>query len=329
MIGTEIAVQAAQVGHEVTIFSRGVKRRTCHLSVNAIYGDRKNREEFKYCLKGLKFDAVIDMAAYCPQDAAQTLAAFDGQVEHIVFASSVAAYQQPYGLLPLKEKDAVLRTDRQFAYGFQKAEMERFLTACVSHSHLTVLRPSLTYGVEGHNVGVLRQNANLAVRIKSGKPLLLFGDGLNPCHFTFVGDMARAFVLTLFNPLTYGRCFHVASDETKTWQEFYSAIATLAGEPLALCYLPSQALFEANPILFGHVYFEKRFCSLYDCSAFREAVPAWTCKLHLKEGVKQLYAWWESENFPIDIEKDHLEDSLCEIALEQLAQLRVSCGMAR
>ena len=192
-ISREITRQAAEAGHDVTIFNRGTRTdASTPAGVKVITGDRRNPGELKAKLGTIKADAVIDMISFNADDAKTTMDIFDGRVEHIIFTSSVAAYNQPARHIPIKEEYETLRTEPAFPYGFEKANMERYLDGMEKKSNVTIIRPSLTFGIGCANIGVIRQNANIARRIRDGRPLLMFGDGTNPWTFTFAPHLAKA-----------------------------------------------------------------------------------------------------------------------------------------
>ena len=113
-------------------------------------------------------------------------------------------YDRPYHSYPIREDSKHLRTDPAFSYGFQKAEMERYLQAEIAKDQpgaaITILRPSFTFGDGTTNFGILRQNRNVVRRIREGKPVVMTGEGSIPWSFTFAPDLANAFLLSCGNP---------------------------------------------------------------------------------------------------------------------------------
>ncbi len=311
-ISREITRQAVEAGFDVTIFNRGTRAdANTPKGVKVITGDRKVPGELKQKLRGLEFDAVIDMICYGAEDARTTMSIFDGRAQQVIFTSSVAAYEHPVRTLPVTERNIVLRTDPTFTYGFEKANMERFLTTMEKKSAITIIRPSLTFGVGCKNLGVMRQNANIARRIAAGKPLVMFGDGTALWTFTFAPDMGSAYVKSLLRPSTYDRAFHVTSGHINIFEELYTTVGDIMGRKPEIVHAATDLLCSFDKDLFNHIALEKKYGAVFDCSSFREAVPDWEPRYDLRAGMEMIYSWWESEGFPYEKEKDELEDRIC------------------
>ena len=160
-------------------------------------------------------------------------------------------------------------------------------------------------------MGVLRQNANIPYRIKSGKPLVLFGDGTVPWSFTFAPDLARAYVLSCLNPAVYNDFFNVANSSICMWKDIYEMTGKILNRTVEYRYVPSSILRMADPDLFLHLEMEKKYANVFDCSKFNHAVPEFQINYPLEKGLEMMLDWWDSENIPVDIEKDKLEDLIC------------------
>lgn len=309
----QITLQAVQAGHDVTVFNRGTRKDFAVPSeVRVVTGDRRTpgllEEKFHNC----SFDAVIDMLSYTEDDALQTLKVFDGHVQHIIFTSSTAAYEMPQRTVPVREDSCALWTENIFPYGFEKAKMERRVWSTVSEAAKTIIRPSLTFGVGCSNIGILRQNANIMYRILEGRSLVMMGDGTMYRNFTFAPDMADAYLKTLLNPAAYGKAFNVTNGISYMWDDLYNTVASVLGCKADLVHISTETLLCFDPVLFGHLELEKKYCGLFDCSAFRQAVPDWKPRYDLKKGMEMIVSWWQESRFPLNEEKDIKETLICE-----------------
>lgn len=312
-ISREIVRQAIGCGHEVTIFNRGTQPPPSGARV--LTGDRHDAGDFAQKMAQVDADVVIDMICFRESDARQTVEAFAGRATQLIFASSVAAYDRPCRSFPVREEHERLRTDPAFQYGFQKAEMERFLQSKMGKTGtaITILRPSLTFGAGSANFGILRQNRNVARRIAEGKPVVMTGEGAVPWSFTFTPDLASAFVLACGNEKTYNDWFHVANTEQTVWEELYRAVGRAVGREPVLYYVPSRLLMELDPQTCSHLYYEKVHFACYSNEKFLKAAPGFAPKISLDEGIRQLVDWWDASGFPYDPEKEQLEDGVCRL----------------
>jgi nucleoside-diphosphate-sugar epimerase len=100
-ISTSIVKLLVEVGHEVTVFNRGVSPGLPE-GVRHLAGDRKDRAAFEAALQAERFDGVIDMICFDAEDARSTLRACR-DVQHLVHCSTVCTYGVAYDWLPVTE----------------------------------------------------------------------------------------------------------------------------------------------------------------------------------------------------------------------------------
>jgi 2'-hydroxyisoflavone reductase len=158
-IGRHLVDAALARGHEVTLFNRGREAPTLYPDVERLAGDRRGDLA---ALRGRRWDAVIDTAAYVPsvvESAARLLAP---SIEHYTFISTRSVYTDyansgedgPVATLTdeaLREAEAIRPEGRSFAmlygesYGGLKVLCERAAEAAMP-GRVLVLRPGLIVG---------------------------------------------------------------------------------------------------------------------------------------------------------------------------------------
>jgi len=315
VISRAIVQRLLDSDHEVTLFNRGNKTLVFQKDVQQITGDRLDRESFRNRFQKETFDAVIDMICFNADDAKSTIETFRDNTDQMVICSSVAAYKRPYNSVPTTEAGEEFYDNPEFGYSFHKAEVERYLKTVMDGEKLpvTIIRPSLTYGIGAANIGVLRQNYGIVHRIRNDKPLIMFGDGSTSWSWTFATDLAKAFVGVLGNEKTYGQAYNATSEERRIWEDLYLEFGNLVGKEPHIVHLPSELLYRAAPNLCNHLYFEKTFAGLFDNSKIKKDVPTFKVEISLNEGLQNMLAWWEKEENQVDPEKEILEDRLVNI----------------
>lgn len=313
VISREIVKQALEKNFEVTIFNRGIHKCEVPENVQIINGDRNNLADFRHKMSDLDVDTVIDMTCFNEQLARQTIDIFGGRAKQIIVTSSIAAYERPYKSYPIREEYESLDTAAQFSYGFHKAELERYLNSQMGkiNAAITIIRPSLTFGAGAANFGILRQNRNVVRRIKSGKPVVMIGEGVIPWTFTFVPDLAKGFILSCGNEKTYNDSFHVTNTEIVMWEDLYRAVGRAVGKEPDFVYVPTVLLREMLPSVCEHLNFEKVHFSVFSVDKFKAAAPEYEPSVKLDDGIRDLVSYWESTDFPYDEEKEALEDAIC------------------
>ena len=324
VISSAIVRQGLAQGHDITIVNRGSRVSPFAGQVAHIQADRKDAVSFAAKMDKVQADVVIDMISFNPDDARQTLEVFQGKTGQFIFTSSSAAYQRPCRSIPIREDSEELTTSKDFPYGFYKAEMERYLQKKMEpgKTPITIIRPSLTFGIGAANIGVLRQNYNIVCRMKQHLPLVMIGEGTIPWSFTFSDDLAKGFLLCCQNPKAYNQAFHITNTQLTLWEDLYRTIGDIIGEKPEFLYIPSQALYQADPDLFAHFWFEKRYPAVFSNDKIREAAPGYAPTVSLKDGLTAVIQWWESGAGSIDQQKWNLEDDLCRCAAEFHNRLR-------
>lgn len=314
VISREIVRQALLKGFDVTIVNRGSKKCEIPEGVKVVIADRNQEEDFAGKISQLEFDTVIDMACFNAELAKQTVDVFGDKAKQIIVTSSIAAYERPYKSYPIREEYENLDTAGEFSYGYNKAELERYLQAQMGKvkAAITIIRPSLTFGPGAANFGILRQNRNVVRRIREGKPVVMIGEGVIPWNFTFVQDLAQGFVLSCGNENTYNDWFHVTNTEIVMWEDLYRAVGKAVGKEPKFIYVPTALLREMLPSVCEHLNFEKVHFSIFCVDKFKKAAPEYEPTVKLVDGVKELVDWWEATEFPYDDERDALEDKICE-----------------
>lgn len=314
VISRQIVKQAVEANHDVTVFNRGMRKDVVTpKGAKVIIGDRKNKEQFEAQMRALDIDVVIDMISFNVEDAKQLLDLFGEKCKQIITTSSSSAYERPYKSMPAREDQEVLTMDDSFAYGFNKAEMDRYLqTQYGKHNAgITIIRPCLTFGEGSSTVGNFRQNINIARRIEQGKPLVMLGEGVIPWSFTFAPDLAMAYVLACGNENTYNDHFHVTNTEVVVWEDLYRAIGKVVGKEPKFAYISSALLRKMYPSLCTHLNYEKVYCAVFSNDKIQKAIPEYKPQITLEQGMKDLMAWWEEIGLPFDEEKDKMEDDIC------------------
>jgi nucleoside-diphosphate-sugar epimerase len=91
-IGPAVVNHLCEMGHEVTVFHRGLTRTDLPNGINQILGDRSNLKDYRNEFSQLAPDVVLDMIPFSEQDAKVLMDTFKGIVGRIVALSSGDVY---------------------------------------------------------------------------------------------------------------------------------------------------------------------------------------------------------------------------------------------
>lgn len=304
-ISNEITKSMLQKKYDVSVINRGIKQ--TYEGVENIICDIKDTEKYTSLMNGRKFDCVIDMLSYNEDDIKFTYELFKDKTKQLIVCSSTAAYYRQMSNCPVTVKDKIL-TENTYEYGYNKACIERFLQSKMKELNITIIRPSLTFGEGAKNVGFLRQNYNIVERILTDKPLISFGEGLNPFTFSFSPDVAEGFVLCIGNKKTFGKTYTITCGDFHYIDDLYKAFGTVLNKDPIIYHIPSEILIEYDP-MFNHLYFEKRHIGYYTLDEFLKDVPEFKPKFTIEKGVKLLIDDFSKEKF-VDQKLMDMEDDL-------------------
>ncbi len=309
LISTAIVNQLVERGDDVTVFNRGVSEWRIPKSVQAIHGDRWKYDEFENQMKPTRFDAVIDMVAYAPENAESLLRAFKGRAKHLVVCSTVCVYGGPMTKLPATDDEPHRPVTN---YGKSKSRIESILLSADGKDglHTTALRPSHTTG-EGANYPGVLFDESLPNRLKEGLPVVVHQDGKSAWAIAHVSDVARGFVNSLLNPKAYGQSYHLTSDEHTDWNGIFEAMAKVVGGRFNPVHIPADWLYAVAPRRSVAVKFIYQYPSIFDNSkakrdlGFKTTVP-------LVETMRRQLDWMEKKGKVQKAGEDPFQDLVIE-----------------
>jgi nucleoside-diphosphate-sugar epimerase len=250
LISTAITRCLIEGKHEVTLFHRELQHSEFKSKIAEIRGDRSNYDDFERELRKLdKFDCVIDMICFLPEEAKSDIRAFAGRTKQFIFCSTTDVYTKPAPSFPIRE-DAERKPIKEFPYAWQKRECERLLEEAhrCGDFQLTIIRPAATYGEGRGLVDPFRSKPFYFDRIRKGLPLIVHGDGNSLWTSTHRDDVGKAFARAVGNPAAFGRAYNAAGDHCVTWNQYWRQACEALGKPVPeLVHIPTDVLLRTVP----------------------------------------------------------------------------------
>ena len=260
-IGPAAAKALYTKGCKIHLFHRGKTPYEFPFPVNHIYGDRNNLSSYRPVFEKLAPDAVIDMGAFCRQDAQNLVKTFHGITPHLVVISSCdvyKAYERLWNITdgPIEPENLVetsaLRDTRfparsqakdpdDWLYNYDKIDVEEYIRDTFTAS-TTILRLPMVYGPHDFSRiwGYLK-------RLDDSRPVLL-DEGKAGWKFSrgYVEDVGEAIALATLAavPVQQPRVkiYNISEEQVLTEEEWIQAIAKAASKPLNLVKLPSEKM---------------------------------------------------------------------------------------
>jgi nucleoside-diphosphate-sugar epimerase len=244
------------------------------------------------------FDAVINLAAragvrqsletpgiYVDTNVKGALNMLEFSRKHAVKKFIQASSSSVYGandVRPYREDGETTRPLSPYAATKKASE-----ALCYSYHHVygldvSVLRYFTVYGPAGRPDMLIFR---LVQSIHEGRPITIFGDGLQERDFTYVDDIARGTVAALA-PLGFAT-FNLGSDRPIKVLDCIRLIEELSGEKAILKFRPAQAADVA--------------ATWADISHARQRL-CWQPEVTYEDGVKKSIEWYkEHRNWAKDI----------------------------
>jgi UDP-glucose 4-epimerase len=256
-IGSNLVRALLEAGHEVRVidnFSTGNRANLVDVgdSIEVVEGELRSYERVHNAVRGVDVvfhqgalpsvprsvhDPLTTTAVNVEGTLNVLLAARDEDVRRVVFASSSSVYGNS-GELPRSEASA---PDPIAPYAVAKLAAERF---CVSFSRVYEIETvALRYfNVFGPRQDPRSQYAAVVPRfiqeISEGRPVPIYGDGMQSRDFTFVANVVEANLLAATAEGVNGRILNIATGSPISVNELADTIGRVLGREVEKTYLP-------------------------------------------------------------------------------------------
>lgn len=305
LISTAITRLLQEQGADVVHFNRGQAPSQLATPPPTLIGDRKDYAAFEAQIAAAgSFDCVIDMIGFVPAEIESAVRALRGRTAHFIFCSTVDVYTKPAQRYPVTE-DAARNPRPSFPYAHAKAACERILEAAHARGDfpVTIIRPAYTYGEGRGLLHTFRGGFYYLQRIRSGRPIVVHGDGTSfwpSCHRD---DVGAAFVRAAGNTHTFGKAYHVAGEEWMTWNQYHQGVAAALGAPEpALVHIPTDLLAQALPEAPAWCQENFQFNNLFDNRAARADLD-FRYSVTWQTGVRRVVDWLDARGLITDADE--------------------------
>lgn len=296
IISTAVSQLAVERGIDLYLFNRGMNKGFLAEGAKVIIGDINNFKEMESLLSEHYFDVVVDWIAFTPEHIERDIRLFGGKTNQFVFISSASVYQKPLEHYLITESTPAVNPYWQ--YSRDKIACEELLAKEFSSSGFpyTIVRPSFTYGVTliPAIVGNTMKPMTLVDRIRSGKRVIVPGDGTSLWVMTHNTDFARGFVGLMGKDEAIGETYHITSDEVLTWNQIIKTIGEVAGVESNIIHIPSDLINHYAPEIGEGLLGDKSTSVVFDNSKIKNLVPDFKCTVSYKEGITRSLNWLEN-----------------------------------
>lgn len=292
-ISSAVSRLAVARGIELVLLNRGTREQTIS-GTRSLRVDIDDVQAVSKALECETFDAVVNWVAFVPGHVERDVRLFAGRTKQYVFISSASAYEKPPRSAIITESTPL--KNPYWEYSRNKIACEDYLMKCYRDLDfpVTIVRPSLTYdtvlpiAIGGWGC------ATLLERLKSGRPLIVHGDGTSLWTVTHADDFAKGFVPLLGHPRSIGQSYHITTDELITWNQIYEGIASAMGVTADLVHIPSAELARLEPSWAGGLLGDKSHSAIFDNSKIKRLVPDFEATIPFHEGIQRTVSWFKA-----------------------------------
>jgi nucleoside-diphosphate-sugar epimerase len=277
-------------GAKVTMFNRGKRENVLPANVEQITGDRDQFAEFEKTFETSRYDVVIDMICFRPEQAESIVRTFGGRCEQVQFCSTVCAYG--FKVPPHVLVDETFPREPSFGYGENKLGCEQVFERAHAAGKFksTIVRPSHTYG-PGHSlIDQMEFDSAVWDRVERGLPVLCAGDGLGLWVSTHRDDCGKVFAHAALNPKTYGEDYNATHDRNFTWRDYYREAASALGRKAELVMVPASWVIAQNPKRFGFLRDITQFHGAYSSAKAKRDMPEFKASIEFVDGARESFA---------------------------------------
>jgi nucleoside-diphosphate-sugar epimerase len=249
-VGHYLALRLVAQGRRVTVLNRGVTPDALGPRVERLRADRGN-DTFDSALAGRRFDAVVDFAAYRPEEVERAVRVLRGKTKHYVFISTGQVYLVKEACPrparesdfdgPLAKRPEEPEVLEEWTYGVFKRGCEEVLARETDFPSTRVRIPM----VNGER-DYYRRLESYLWRLLDGGPLLVPDGGPEVCRHVYGLDVADFLASVLGDGRVLGRAFNLAQWEAPHLADLLGLLSEALGAPDRRVPLPAEALAKAG-----------------------------------------------------------------------------------
>lgn len=278
-----VAEYFVEKGNEVYVVNRNTREQV--RGVHLIEGDRMNLGDK---LKGIKFDAVLDVSTYNGEQMEAFLDALD-KFDDYIFISSSAVYPET-NAQPFSEEQQCGKNSVWGDYGVNKLKAEELLISRVQNAY--ILRPPYFYGVyenlyrEGFAFDCAEQD----------RPFYIPENGDMKLQFFSVKDLCR-FIETILEKHPQEKIFNVGNKESVTVKEWAILCYNAVGKEPEFVSVPKSVSVRDYFPFYDYEY-------TLDVTRQGEIMGDTTS---LFDGLKEEYEWYKNNKDSVYNRKPYLD----------------------
>jgi len=307
---TRVTEKAIERGHEVLVYSRGLRPLASGLRARLFRAERHALRQHEAELAQFAPDVVVDSICFSASDAEDLVTLFPN-VRRLVLISTVDVYGEDVGAAPITE----LREPQPVTgYARGKVAAEQVVLEGLGE-RATVFRPSHILGRGFLTTSLWGRTPYLVSRLQQGKVVPAIDGGRNLLTPVYAVDAAEWVVRSFADPVADGQIFNAVGGEIITMKRYYECVAQVLQAKLQLLPVPSQ-LFKRYFDAPSQFNWHRPYSCAKAVSCFGYT-PIGTPEVMLRETVQHMLA----HGLVRDCSEQPFDDALVELLARQSSEL--------
>jgi UDP-glucose 4-epimerase len=242
-IGSHVARHLVDAGHDVVVLDdlSGGYEANVPAGATLVAGSVVDPELVEELFREHGFSHVFHLAAYAAEGLSHFIRRFNytnnvigsvnllnaairaETVERFVFTSSIAVYG---GAQTPMTEDTVPEPEDPYGIGKYAVELDLRAAQRMFGLDYTIFRPHNVYGEQQNVADPYRNVIGIFInQLLSGRPLTIFGDGLQTRAFTHIDDVAPVIARSIDEPASANEVFNVGADTPHTVLDLARTVA--------------------------------------------------------------------------------------------------------
>jgi len=300
LLSSEILSLCIQNSYDTYILNRGNNNKHIKKLVKILIADFYNIESVEKVVKTINFDVVVDFISRKPENINRIFPVFKDKCKQYVFISTACVYRR-------SKEDGIITEDSpkpnvDWSYSIEKYESERTLIKLSKEAgvHYTIVRPYITYDNTRIPFGITPlygYHWTIIGRILAEKPIFIWDKGEVITTLTRVEDFAKGVVGLFDNEKAYNQDFHIVTQETHTWKDFFEILFSLLNRTTEIVKIPAKNIVSQLPEYKGMLLGDRAINASFDNSKILSAVKGLEFSVSLKEGLKRTIDYYKENNY--------------------------------
>jgi len=298
-IGSGTLIKLKQRNYDVAVLKRHAEPDNLLLrDISVYYGNRDSIANLEDCINQFNPDIVIDFVCFTPNQANDIIAVLKERISQFIFVSTVDVYGYPLSVIPMHESDPWKKTNSTYAEN--KLQCEKIFRNAYNLKNfpLVVARPAYSMANDFVLTAFSREGGKYLIpRLRSGKPILVPGDGTTLMHAGVAQNAGNMVACMVGLDKTIGKSYNCAHHSFLSHEDYVKLFSDALQVKPNIVHIPTDLLFSLNSPEVSESILEDltRHNVAFSNDTFLKDFPDFEWEISLEQAVQE-YIKFNDEN---------------------------------